>query len=197
MEFETMLDDAIWIANSLFTRGKATGSSANLSFRCEDKIYITGTGTCFGRLKKDDFAIMKYESVGDCLPMNTVIASKEFPLHLAFYRKSEDIKAVIHTHSFYSTVFSCFNHEKANDIMPDITPYLKMKVGTIGLVPYARPGSKELFALFGQRIKDDDAFLLANHGPIVAGSNLMNAFYGIEELEENARIALHFRNPNL
>lgn len=191
---DMMIDDAIWIAKSLFDRGKATGSSANLSFRQGDRIYITGTGTCFGRLQPDDFAILSFEAEGDCMSLNAVTASKELPLHLALYRKSDDIRAVIHTHSFYSTVFSCYEHENENDVMPDITPYLKMKVGTIGLVPYAPPGSRELFDLFEERVLLDDGFLLANHGPVVAGTSLLNAFYGIEELEENARIACFFRN---
>ncbi|WP_040906941.1 class II aldolase/adducin family protein [Youngiibacter fragilis] len=193
---DNMIEDAIWIAKSLFDRGKATGSSANLSFRQGDRIYVTGTGTCFGRLDVDDFAILSYKD-GECQPLNDVKASKELPLHLAFYMKSDEIKAVIHTHSFYSTAFSCLQHDKENDVMPDITPYLKMKVGTIGLVPYAPPGSRELFELFGKRVNGDNGFLLANHGPIVAGSDLMNAFYGIEELEENARIACYFRSEQL
>lgn len=193
---DKLVHDAIWIAKSLFDRGKATGSSANLSFRQGDRIYITGTGTCFGRLDADDFAILSFKE-GECHPLNDVKASKELPLHLALYLKSDEIKAVIHTHSFYSTVFSCLPHEKENDVMPDITPYLKMKVGTIGIVPYAPPGSKELFELFGNRVNCDDGFLLANHGPIVSGSDLMSAFYGIEELEENARIACYFRDEQL
>lgn len=40
--------DGIWIARTLFERGKVTGSSANMSFLHEENIYITvsGTWTC-------------------------------------------------------------------------------------------------------------------------------------------------------
>ena len=48
---ENNLKTAVWIAHSLFERGKATGSSANMSFKEKDHIYITGSGTCFGTLK--------------------------------------------------------------------------------------------------------------------------------------------------
>lgn len=47
---EQKMNDAIWIAKELFDRGKATGSSANLSFLHDGHIYITGSGTCFGNL---------------------------------------------------------------------------------------------------------------------------------------------------
>ena len=38
------LKTAVWIAHSLFERGKASGSSANMSFKEKDHIYITGSG---------------------------------------------------------------------------------------------------------------------------------------------------------
>ena len=56
IDIDAEISKAIWVANSLFNRGKVSGSSANLSFLYEDCIYITGSGTCFGTLKKEDFA---------------------------------------------------------------------------------------------------------------------------------------------
>lgn len=64
-----------------------------------------------------------------------------------------------------------------------------MKLGTVGLVPYGKPGSEELFPAFRQCVSGSDGFLLENHGPIVGGKNLLDAFYCLEELEESARMA--------
>lgn len=178
-------DDAIWAANSLFARNKTAGSSANLSFRHGDTIYITGSGTCFGQLTPESFAAVSL--TGEAL--NGVKASKEFPLHQMCYQKDPAIGAVIHTHSFYATLYSCVPHEAAASVVPDYTPYLKMKVGNIALVPYAKPGSQELFGLFAQKLHEGDGYLLANHGPVVPGKSVMDAFYGIEELEESCHIA--------
>ncbi|MDF2522103.1 MAG: aldolase, partial [Clostridia bacterium] len=55
---ETKIREAIWIAKSLFERGKVTGSSANMSFLHEGNIFITGSGTCFGTLSEKDFSIV-------------------------------------------------------------------------------------------------------------------------------------------
>lgn len=184
------LEDACWVAKSLFKRNKATGSSANMSIRHNNQIYITSSGTCFGRLKPTDFTQLDMDG--------TIIEgrkpSKEFPLHQAFYQKNQEIGAVLHTHSFYGTLWSCIQHENVQDIVPRYTPYLTMKVGTIGLVPYAEPGSEELFAAFRACIFYSDAFLLANHGPIVPGKDILAAFYGLEELEESVHIAWELRN---
>lgn len=187
---EKKLEQAVWITHSLFERGKTAGSTANMSFRHEDKIYITASGTCFGTLKKEDFAVIDLngEVQGDKKP------SKEFSLHLSLYQAKEQTGAVIHTHSFYSTIWSCLAHENENDCIPSYTPYLKMKLGTVGLIPYAKPGTEELFKAFRERIKDSDGYLLRNHGPVAGGKDLMDAFYILEELEESAKVAWTLKN---
>lgn len=187
---EKKLEQAVWIAHSLFERGKTAGSTANMSFRHGGKIYITASGTCFGTLKKEDFAVIDLngEVLGDKKP------SKEFPLHLSLYQTKEQTGAVIHTHSFYSTIWSCLPHENERDCIPSYTPYLKMKLGTVGLIPYAEPGTEELFKAFRERIKDSDGYLLRNHGPVAGGKDLMDAFYILEELEESAKVAWTLKN---
>ena len=184
-ELKDLLENAVWIAESLFNRGRTSGASANLSFRHNGYVYITATGTCFGRLTPRDFSKMTLEGVraGGPLP------SKEYPMHRMLYEKDPAIKAVIHTHSPYATLWSCLEHENSSDVIPAYTPYLKMRLGSVGLIPYAPPGSQELFALFGMGMKKSDGYLLKNHGPIVGAKSLTEAFYCIEELEDSARVA--------
>lgn len=187
MEKESLndkLNTAIWIGNALFDRGIVTGSSSNMSFRHENNIYITGSGTCFGRLTPKSFACVSTDGTA-----TGIKPSKEFPIHHALYKKSESNTAVIHTHSMYGTMWSCLkNIESRVEQLFDYTPYLKMLAGTIVTIPYASPGSGELFSLFEERTGDERAYLLMNHGPVVTGKNLMEAFYLIEELEVSARI---------
>ena len=40
------LEDAVWVAHSLFERGKTSGSSANMSFLHNGNVYITAYGPC-------------------------------------------------------------------------------------------------------------------------------------------------------
>ena len=76
-EIAKKAEQAVGAAKSLFERGKTAGSTANLSFRHEGCIYISGSGTCFGTLKSEDFAVMDMDGnhVGGPAP------SKEYPLH--------------------------------------------------------------------------------------------------------------------
>ncbi len=128
-----MLDEACWIGKSLFDRGKTAGSSANLSFLYQGKVWITASGQCFGRLTEESFAVTDLD--GNVL--NGKKPSKELPLHLAMYKKAGSaVQAVIHTHSFYSVLWSCLPHgDSEDDVVPSYTPYLSMKLGKIRLVP--------------------------------------------------------------
>lgn len=184
------LRDAVWVAHSLFDRRKTSGSSANMSFLHEGNIYITASGTCFGTLTEEDFAVVSLEGI----PQNDRKASKELTLHKYYYEKDDAVQAVIHTHGPYAVLWSCRRFEKTEDVIPAYTPYLQMKVGKIGLIPYASPGSKELFKAFKDNLGSGDAYLLKNHGGIVSGRTIMDAFYGIEELEESAKIACMIEN---
>jgi ribulose-5-phosphate 4-epimerase/fuculose-1-phosphate aldolase len=187
---ELLIDDAVWAARSLFERNKTSGSSANISFRYENRIFISGSGSCFGTLGKKDFS--ELDISGN--PLNGVKPSKEYPLHLAMYHKNSQAGAVIHTHSFYSVLWSCLDRREGGSVIPRYTPYLEMKLGNVGWIPYAPPGSKALFNAFEQVLDDRRGYLLANHGPIVCDTDLFAAFYALEELEESAHLAWELRH---
>lgn len=179
------LEAAVWTAHSLFDRNKTTGSSANMSFFHNGQVYISASGSCFGTMTEQDFTAVSMDGT----PVTGKKPSKEWPLHLALYKKSQDTGAVIHTHSTYSVLWSFVPSLPEHDCIPMHTPYLQMKLGTVGLVPYEKPGSEALFAAFRERVNDSDGYLLKNHGPVVPGKTIMDAFYCLEELEESARIA--------
>lgn len=184
MSLEEKTDQGIWIGKTLFDRGKVTGSSANMSFIHDNTVYITRSGSCFGNLRKEDFAKASLENkvLGDRIP------SKELPLHTALYNHDPKLQAVIHVHSTYAVLWSTLKHKNSQDVLDGPTPYLKLKAGRVQLVPYAPPGSGELFKEFKCCLGDTKAYLLSNHGPIVGGSDLMEAFFLAEELEETAKI---------
>lgn len=62
-KLDRKLEQAVWVAYSLFEQGKTTGSFANMSFRHKNKIYITASGSCFGTMKKEDFVCMDMDGI--------------------------------------------------------------------------------------------------------------------------------------
>jgi ribulose-5-phosphate 4-epimerase/fuculose-1-phosphate aldolase len=65
-----------------------------------------------------------------------------------------------------------------------------MRVGRLPLLPYHAPGDATLEPLAEATARAGHAFLLANHGPVVAGADLAAAADAVEELEETARLHL-------
>ncbi|MBQ9155335.1 MAG: class II aldolase/adducin family protein [Eubacterium sp.] len=184
---------ACWIARQLFERKMGPGTTGNLSFRHEDKIYITASGTCFGRLTPEDFSCVDFNNLS---LWDGKKPSKELPLHKIAYELCPEDTAVIHAHSTYAVLWSCLSHENETDCIPQYTPYLKMTLGTVGLIPYAKPGSEDLFDQFKRYAPKSDGWILKNHGPVVTGSTLMKAFGRLEELEENCRIVWELQGKN-
>jgi len=116
--------------------------------------------------------------------------SKEAFLHAAMYRARPDDAAVVHLHSTYSVAVSCLAGIDETDVLPPLTAYYVMRVGTLPLLPYHAPGDAALGPVAEAAAAAHHALLLANHGPIVAAADLERAADAVEELEETARLFL-------
>ena len=80
--------------------------------------------------------------------------------------------------------------------MPNHTPYLRMRLGNVGVIPYAKPGSPELFRAFEERVKESYGWLLKSNGVVVHEKCVLDAFYALEELEETAHISWELNRVN-
>lgn len=175
------------LARSLFERGYTVGGAGNLSVRLdENRILVTPTGSSLGRLEADRLSLLDMQ--GNVLSGDK--PSKESVFHLAMYQKNPDCQAIVHLHSTYLTALSCLENLDTENAMRAFTPYYVMRVGKLPVIPYYRPGDINIARELGERALDGKAFLLANHGVVVTGSNLVDAVDNTEELEETAK--LHF-----
>lgn len=173
-------------ARSLYDRGYAHGSSGNLSVRVDDAILITPTGSSLGRL--DPLRLAKVAADGT--PLAGDPPSKEAFLHLAMYAARPAARAIVHLHCTCAVAVSCLVHADAANVLPPLTAYHVMRVGTLPLIPYFRPGDRALAAAVGAQAATHRAVLLANHGPVVSGRSLDDAVDAAEELEQTAKLAL-------
>src|SRR4029077_3833360 len=119
--------------------------------------------------------------------------TKESFLHRVMYEERHDTGAVVHLHSTHSVAVSCLAEIDPDNVLPPITAYYVMRVGRLPLVPYFRPGDLALAEAVRGFAGRHHAVLLANHGPVVAGSDLDAAVNAIEELEETAKLYLLLR----
>ena len=174
------------IGRSMFERRLTFGSSGNVSVRIDGGWLMTPTGSSLGRL--DPAKLSKLDDTGKLVAGDA--PTKESFLHLAMYRERDKAGAVVHLHSTHSVAVSCLHGIDHDDVLPPITAYYVMRVGKLPLVPYFAPGDMALGEAVGRLAAKHSAMLLANHGPVVAGTSLSAAVDAIEELEETARLYL-------
>lgn len=171
---------------SIFSRGLTPGTSGNISVRLDDGWLMTPTNVSLGDL--DPARLSKLDAQGRL--MDGEKPTKESFLHRAVYDVRASAGAIVHLHSTHSVAVSCLADVNPHDVLPPITPYYVMRIGTLPLIPYYRPGDVKLAEAVRAVAHKHHAVLLANHGPVVAGSSLSAAAAAIEELEETARLYL-------
>ncbi|MGE0803215.1 MAG: 3-oxo-tetronate 4-phosphate decarboxylase [Lautropia sp.] len=187
---ETSARDAITAtALSLYQRGLTHGSTGNISVRLGDHWLITPTGSSFGSL--DPARISRLDAAGNLLAGDP--PSKEALLHWSMYRERPTAGAVVHLHSIYSVAASVLADVDPENVLPPLTAYYVMRIGSLPLVPYYPPGDRNLAEAVRGFAGRHHAVLLANHGPVVAGSTLAAAADAVEELEATARLFIMLR----
>jgi L-fuculose-phosphate aldolase len=178
-------DQITMIISRIYKRGLTTTSGGNISVIDEnDNIWVTPSAVDKGSLRPSDIMCVK--------PDGTIIGrhkpSSEFPFHKAIYEMRPDIKAIIHAHPPALVSFSIVHK------IPDtnIISQAKYICGPIGYATYELPGSNML----GKRIAEEFkkgfmAIIMENHGTVLGGSNLLDAFQRFETLEFSARTILY------
>jgi 3-dehydro-4-phosphotetronate decarboxylase len=191
---ESNLRDQICeLGKSLFDRGYTHGSTGNISAKIDDGWLLTPTNSCLGRLDPARLSKMSWDGrllAGDA-------PSKESFLHLAMYEERQSFGAVVHLHGSHSVGVSLLESIDCNDCLPPLTAYYIMRIGHLPIVPYYKPGDSALAGAVREVAKKHHAVLLANHGPVVAGTSLSAAVDAAEELEETAKIFLQLRHDKL
>ena len=189
----TLREEIALLGRSLFERGLTHGSTGNVSAKLADGWLLTPTGSSLGRL--DPARISKLDWSGKLLGGDP--PSKESFLHLAMYQERQKNAAVVHLHSVHSVAVSVLEDVDTRDVLPPLTAYYVMRIGALPLVPYYAPGDMALADAVRAFAGRHHAVLLANHGPVVAGSSLSAAADAVEELEATAKLFLLLRGSRV
>ena len=160
-----------------------SGNSGNISCRCENNILITATSTANGYLNEEDFSVTDFE--GNQVWGNKRPSSEKF-LHIEFYKQRGDINAIFHVHSPYLTAFAAAGKALNEHILPEIV----YAFDKIPLAEYALPGSIDLVKNTAKYFKEYDVILMQNHGVIVGGKDLRDAFLKLDLCETYAKTIL-------
>ena len=154
-----------------------TTSGGNLSIRDADgTIWITPARVDKGALEPDDIVCLH----PDGTQSGRHAPSSESPFHRAIYRCRPDLRAIVHAHPGALVAFSICRR------LPDtrVQVLAHAVCGKVAYAPYACPGSEQLGRnIAGTFAAGADCVMLENHGVVIGGSDLPDAFQRFETLE--------------
>ena len=173
---DSILEQAVAIGVKLADKRLVRSSEGNLSLRRDETSFlITPTGSKIHALNQRDFVTVEFDGShsGNYRP------SSEWRFHKDIYQTRADAQAIIHTHSEYATALACTRED-----LPAFHYMVAIAGGDrIKCCDYALFGSEELSTNISVALEDRKACLIANHGLIVWGSSLDEAYTIASEIE--------------
>ncbi|MFB9054123.1 class II aldolase/adducin family protein [Formosa undariae] len=178
-------DQITTILSRIYKRGMTTTSGGNISIMDENgDIWVTPSAVDKGTLIASDIICVQKDGtiIGKHKP------SSEFPFHKAIYESRPDIKSVIHAHPPALVAFSIVRQIPNTNVISQA----KHVCGPIGYAEYELPGSEMLGGVIGEEFKKGyKAIIMENHGTVLGGSDLTDAFERFEALEFCASTILY------
>ena len=168
----------------IHARHFAPATDGNISVRLDGSRVLT-TPTCLskGMMTPDDLVVTDLE--GRRLS-GTRPPSTELAMHLLIYRLRPDVYAICHAHPPIATGFAAAGLPLDKAILSEAV----FSLGCVPLAPYGTPGTTELCDSIEPLLRNYDAILLANHGAVTYGPDLLTAFFRMETVEHFAHVSL-------
>ena len=170
-------------ARKMYDSGLVRATQGNLSARDPESglICITPSGADYQTLTTEDIAVVNEK--GEVVEARWQ-PSVEAPLHIHILRQRPDIHCVMHTHSLYASAFGVV-HKPIPMILGESASCLG---GEVPVAPYRTSGTVEFAEQVAETLGNGSAVIWGNHGAMVVGASLAQAFSIAHALEDTAQI---------
>jgi len=166
----------------LYDRFLTTASGGNVSFRVSDQhVLITPAALDKGNISAEQIAIVSME--GENLSRE-FRPSIETSMHLEIYKERNDVRAVVHAHPVYASLFTTIKRKVNTHLIAEA----RYMLGEPVVAEYALMGTTELARVAAEASSNSNVVLLKNHGVLAVGKTLLEAFDRMEVLENCAKM---------
>src|SRR5580693_8256726 len=176
--------DICTVGRWVYARNFVAATDGNISVRLDSSRILTSpTAICKGMMSPDDLVVtdLKGKRIsGSRSP------SSELAMHLLIYQRRPDIHAVCHAHPPTATGYAASRIPLNKAIISEVV----LSLGCIPVAPYGTPGTPELTDSLSPYVQSNDALLMANHGVVTYGQDLLTAFFRMETVEHFAQVSL-------
>lgn len=177
-------EEIVRVGRMMFDKGWIAANDGNISVRLgDDRVLVTPRGVSKGMLAPEDLVVADLE--GRKLSGHLEVTT-EIGMHLTIYRVRPDVRAVVHAHPPAATGFAVAGRALNLGSLPEVIVCL----GSVPLAEYGLPGTPAFSEGMLPYIPKYDAMLLANHGAVAYGPDVMRAFFRLDTVEHFARISL-------
>jgi L-fuculose-phosphate aldolase len=181
---EQIRADIVEAGRRMYARGYVASNDGNISARLDDgRLITTPKSVSKGFMTPDMLVIVDYTGTKIAGERE---ASSELPMHLEIYRNRPDVNGVVHAHPPIATGFAVAGIPLTRAVLAEVITTL----GSIPIAEYGTPSTAELPDAVRKYIKAHDGMLLANHGAVTCGPDVMGAYYKMETIEHFAKISL-------
>ncbi len=169
------------VGHRIWLRGYCAGNEGNHSVRLDDgRVLCTPTNISKGFMTPDDLCVVDMDGNPAEPNPNGRRRTSEVMIHLALYKVRPDVRAVVHSHPPHAVAFCLANVPLPVGVHPEAELFLGQTV----FADYATPGSLDLTDSFIGRVTDaTTTILLANHGSVSMGADLLDAYHKLEILD--------------
>jgi L-fuculose-phosphate aldolase len=172
------------VCKMLYKKNFVVSNDGNVSYKVSDTtLWTTPTGISKGRVNED--ILVKVDLNGNVL--QGYKPSSELKMHLRVYQENPKVHAVVHAHPPVATSFSVAGIPLQKPILAEAV----VQLGEIPIASYATPGTQEVPDSVAPFCKTYNGVLLANHGALTWGDDVMQAYYRMESLEFYATITMY------
>lgn len=169
------------MGSRLWTRDYTDGNGGNITIRVGDNLALcTPTLICKGFMKPEDMCLVDLD--GNQLA-GTRVRTSEAKTHFGIMKRQPAAKACVHAHPPHATAFAIANAEIPSCLIPEAEVFL----GKIGVAKYQTPGTAANADEVGEVGKDHQAVLMKNHGVIVWGKDVEDAYWKMENIDSYCR----------
>lgn len=176
--------DICAVGRWIHSRSFVVATDGNISVRLDSQRVLTSpTGMSKGMMFPDDLVITDLR--GRKLSGRRE-ASSELAMHLLIYNRRPEVHSVVHAHPPTATAHAAAGIPLNKALLSELI----IALGCIPVAPYGTPGTQELSDALEPMVQNYDAILLANHGVVTCGPDLLTAFFRMETLEHFAQVSL-------
>lgn len=166
--------EVVAIARKMIADGLVVGTSGNVSVRRDDLVAVTPSGVDYDEMSIEDVPVV--DLAGNVV-VGRLSPTSELPMHLRAYAQ-HGAGAVVHTHSLHATALSLLR-----DDVPAVHYQLADFGGTVRVADYATFGSDRLAESMSEALTGRAGCILRNHGTVVLGESLREAYNRARQLE--------------